>query len=228
MRPASSGPFALDMREQRAPTSIGEVAAIHAKRGFRWVRRRASRTRGRLSRVAVVGGLRGMARRQRTLYEIVDPGELATDEPPAGVRVPPASNETTGTRARGRVAAGLALLVGLGLFTFGVWHLRSPQEPDLRARLRSSVNSVQRSVLPARPARHRFAGRSRRRGHDAPPRHINRGPHRYVRSQRPRVTVIAGPRPALAVTSPSQPVTPQAAPATHPVRAAQLEFGFER
>src|SRR3954451_1945206 len=106
-----------------------------------------------------------MARRQRTLYEFVDPDELATGEIASETREASAGAEPRRITA-GRVAAALALLVGVVLFAVGVWKLRSPLNSVAHGGAPSAVRTDQRSVMPgadalrARPSSH---GRHARR-----------------------------------------------------------------
>jgi hypothetical protein len=166
-----------------------------------------------------------MARRQRTLYEFVDPDELAREEVVSETDGPSA-NARQRRNAGGRVVAGLALLAGLALFVVGVLELRSPLTSVADGDAPSATRTVQRSVLPVSHARRPRSRRAHRRA-------------RTERLARSRVRAQRVPRPehpAPMHRAPVQPVAPRhwSVPRVTPTQTRMApasrgasEFGFE-
>jgi len=168
-----------------------------------------------------------MARRQRTLYEFVDPDALAAGEIASETRAPSPSAERR-RFAAGRVAAGLALLAGTVLFAAGVWQLRSPLSSVANGDAPSAMGTVQRSLLPGADVRHARPIRRRRRPRrelstqqrptvQRPSRHQSLAPRRTARIQTPPTS----PPVALRATSRRLFRAPAASQSAR-------EFGFER
>jgi hypothetical protein len=167
-----------------------------------------------------------MARRQRPLYEFVDPDQLEADD------VQPQPQESSASAAQrsrlpGRIAAGIALLGGVALFAVGVLQLGSPLSSAGRAHNPRATRSVARSVLPAAPTRRHGSAAVRRRARREPPAHP-------ASSRRPAdPLVVTSTAMTHGGSSPVSQRAPHSLMARTPARVpagstAASEFGFER
>jgi hypothetical protein len=164
------------------------------------------------SRLARRGGFTGMARRQRPLYEFVEPDQLEADDVTLQPEEPRPSSRTR-SNVPARVGAGIALLAGVALFAVGVAQLGSPLRSSGRAANPSAARSVARSVLPAAPRRGRDAATLRRRAQRHPAAKASVGHRRAAGPAGFSSRTVAHPRSALAVLRAARPVTARVASA---------------